>query len=216
MREADGFVEAADEALWIGNEVKRRPLVRHQPVPVHVELVALGFAAEDRVVVEHQTRHPRTGTTAENQRGRQSADPATDDHAVVLFARVDGIRRQRLEGTVANRVRVGEHRQRVTVRSRVVADAAGTIPQRVLSTTLREQGRRAQIRQQRTGSEQRTVEKVTARYALIESQRFVMSLRFRVRHGCLCLCGEILPRLSHPPVIFASECRSSKTSSPGA
>ena len=102
--------------------------MRDQPVAVDEEFVALGFAAEDRMVVEHQTSLARAGLPLKNQSRGQTADAAADHHAVVGFAGVDHAGGKAFKPAIANFVAGVQYRERVAVGICVVADAAVASP----------------------------------------------------------------------------------------
>src|SRR5437762_555851 len=96
--------------------------MRHDALTVDEKLVALRLAAEDRVVVEHET--PSTLALLEEYRRGQPAQPTADAHHVIGLTGVHGARDRALERSVAHGVRGGHHIVRVPVRPAVVADAA--------------------------------------------------------------------------------------------
>jgi hypothetical protein len=98
--------------------------VRNQPVSIHEKFVAFGFAAEDRMVVEHEASLSLSCVPLENQCPGQAADATTDNHTVVGFMGVDHIVRKAFKAPVANLVAGLEPAKRIAVRVRIVADAA--------------------------------------------------------------------------------------------
>src|SRR5215472_11009068 len=99
-----------------------------QAVTVYEKLVALGLAAENRMIVEHEAAFSRPGLTLENQGRSQTADTSAHDHAVIDFSRVDYTRGKGLKGAVANLVTGLEHCCRIAIGIRVFADTAVTGP----------------------------------------------------------------------------------------
>ncbi len=88
------------------------------------EFVALGFAAEDRMVVEHQASLARAGLPLKNQGRGQTADPTADHYAVVGFTSVDDGGGKTFKPAIANFVSGVQYRERVAVGICVVANAA--------------------------------------------------------------------------------------------
>src|SRR3984957_6300110 len=97
--------------------------MRNQPVTVHSKLIAFGFAAENRMIVEHQTSLARTGMPLKNQRGRQPANAPAYNHAVIGFTRFDNLDRQVLKPAIANLVAGLEHSKGISVAVCVIANA---------------------------------------------------------------------------------------------
>ncbi len=96
-----------------------------QVMAIDDQLVLLGLAAENRVIVEHQASS--VAVTIEGMGSRQSAESTADnDH--VEFASVNNV------GRVGNPVTAGHRMRRIddfvgiAVRSLVVPDSAGTRP----------------------------------------------------------------------------------------
>src|SRR6516225_2751801 len=99
-----------------------------QPVTVHKKLVALGLAAENRMIVEHEAGFSRPGLALKDQRRSQTADASANHQAVVSLFRVDHICGEPLKYAVANLVSSFEHGGCVAVGIRVVADTGVTGP----------------------------------------------------------------------------------------
>ena len=78
--------------------------MRNQPLTINHELIAFGFAAEDRMIVEHQAFASTSRLPREKQCGCQSTDSAAYSDAVVGLAGVDHLRWQRFEIAISNRV----------------------------------------------------------------------------------------------------------------
>ena len=161
--------------------MKRRALVSHQPVTVDLELVALGFAAEDRVIVQHQAGHAGTRPPVEDQRRGQTADAAADDDAVVRLAGLDCGRGKRVEDAVPDLVRLRQHIERVAVRGGVVADSPRTVPV-LRGRRLREQLQRIRRRKARAGRQQRRIQEIPARDGLVQPEGAVLLVVFRGEH----------------------------------
>ena len=60
-----------------------------QPVTIDQKFIALGFATEDRMVVEHQACLAFASLALKDQRGSETADAAANNHAIVCFASID-------------------------------------------------------------------------------------------------------------------------------
>src|SRR5207249_5457589 len=118
--------------------------MRDQTVAVHQKLVALGFATENGMVVEHQARLALARLPLENQRRCQTADASAYDHTIVNFTSVDNTRGKALESAITNLMSGFEHAARISVRVRVVANA--TITGKVIFIWLRVGLRCEQIR----------------------------------------------------------------------
>jgi hypothetical protein len=101
--------------------------VNHKPLAIDLEFVALGLAAEDCMIVEHQAGGVALALALEEQRRGESADPAADDHTVKHFARIRGIS-SALVHAIANVVTGGHDLVGVAVRSGVIPDAAVARP----------------------------------------------------------------------------------------
>ncbi len=177
LRQPDGFVEAAEKAQWVRHEVESRTLMRDQPMAVDLELVPLCFAAEDRVIVEHETGRPGSRTPPEDQGRRQPADASANDDAIVRLARIDRVGGQALEHAVANLMRIRHHPQRISVGSGVVAYSPKAGPRVPFRDGLRQELRGSVRRQERTRGDQRRVQKVAARDRRIHSERVVDRMR---------------------------------------
>jgi len=78
--------------------------MRNQAMPVHQELVAFGFTAENRMVVENKTCLAFSALLLKDQRRRQTADASAYDDAIIGFACVDDARGKALKQTIANLV----------------------------------------------------------------------------------------------------------------
>ena len=102
--------------------------MRHQAVAVDEKLIALGFAAEDRMIVDDQTVLPFACQLLEDQRSGQTADAASDDYTVAGLSRVDNVRGESFEFAVPNAVPGLHHSHRVAVGCRVVANAPVASP----------------------------------------------------------------------------------------
>ena len=83
-------------------------MVHHQPFAIHFEFVALGFASEDGMVVQNQTVSTRMLACMEERRG-EAADSATDNNAIIFFARVGDVGLFAFKDVVANSVPGGHH-----------------------------------------------------------------------------------------------------------
>jgi len=102
--------------------------MRHQPVSVHQKLVALGFATENRVIVEHQATLAETRALFKNQCPRQPTDTAAHHHTVVSLTRLDQVPSRVFEPAIANPVPRFQNCERITVGLGVVANATVTGP----------------------------------------------------------------------------------------
>ena len=118
----DHLVELIGVAALLRHEEDGRALVRGESLPIDEELVALGLAAEDRVVVDDE--RASAAVFLEEDRGGESGDSAADGDEVVDLAGVGGVGDARFEGAIAHRVSGGDDVPGVAVRVRVVADAA--------------------------------------------------------------------------------------------
>src|SRR5439155_6187310 len=120
----DHLVEALGVAAFSRYQKDRRALVRSEPLPGDEELVALCFAAEDRVVVDDEAAS--TFVFLEKDRGGETADAAPDGDEVVHLAGVAGGGDPLFEWApaVAQRVSRAQDLPGVAVRVPVVADAA--------------------------------------------------------------------------------------------
>src|SRR5271169_3043013 len=94
-----------------------------QSVAVHQKLVTLSFATENGMVVEYEAGLARSRLALENQCGRQAADAAAHDHAVVSFAVIDQVRGKTLEHSVTNLMSGLQDCGGIAVGIRIVADA---------------------------------------------------------------------------------------------
>src|SRR5262252_6563871 len=147
-----------------------------QAVPIDQELVTLGFAAEHRVIVEHQAGFSLARQAMKYERRGESADPAANDYAVVDFSRFDDIRWDTFELSIADPVTGFENCLRVAIRIRVVADAAvpGPVLPRSFGGLTRMLGEqlcwRYRTEQQTSRGQQRRVQKITAGNVLMEAQ----------------------------------------------
>jgi hypothetical protein len=146
-----------------------------QTVAVNQEFVTLGFAAEHGVIVEHQAVSSFTCLTMKYERRGETADPTSNDYAVVDFSRVDDIRWDTFELSVADAMTGFENCLCVAIRIRVVANAS--VPGPVLPLTFsgltRIPGKqlrwRYRIEQQTSRGQQSRVQKITAGNVLIEA-----------------------------------------------
>src|SRR6266480_3036703 len=129
---SDALVELLDRR-W--NREPVGALRRHQALTIHHEFVAPRFASEYGVVFQHQTGLFWLGLVFKGQGSSKAADPATHDHQIEDFARVD-----RSRGNFENPVPYGmtaEHDLfRVAIRARVIAHAGVTAPRRPLPKEL--------------------------------------------------------------------------------
>src|SRR5947207_3867730 len=76
------------------------------------------------MVFEDQAGLAWSREALKEERGGESADAPADDHAIVDFARVDGVGRSRIVGSVAHLVAGEEHFHGVAVGDAVLTDAA--------------------------------------------------------------------------------------------
>ena len=105
--------------------------MRHHVLAVHQKLVALRLAAEDGMILQHQTGSVSTALAREKQRRRQPADPTAHHHAVVLLARVRNVGGQRIKDMIADLVRLRHYLESISVRIAVFAHAAVAVPIRL-------------------------------------------------------------------------------------
>ena len=75
--------------------------MRDQPLALYQELILLGLAPENGMVLKYQALHLSTRLALEEQSSGES-----DDHAVVALASVDDLLRKRIVQTVANGVSI--------------------------------------------------------------------------------------------------------------
>src|SRR5688572_23135839 len=80
----DEIVEAIGIAALLRHEKDRRGLVSGERLAIDEEFVALRFAAEDRVVVQHETASALVAL--EEHRGGEAAQSTADRHQVVHLA----------------------------------------------------------------------------------------------------------------------------------
>src|ERR1700679_1448798 len=113
----------------------------NQPVAIDENLVTLGFASENRMIVEHEAGLARTSLPLKNQRRRQPADAPANNHAIIDLARLNRICGSVLKQAIANLMSCLEHRARVSIRVRVITHAAVTRPTGI-RRALRKQLRR--------------------------------------------------------------------------
>jgi hypothetical protein len=99
--------------------------VRDEALSIDAEFVALGFAAEDRVIVDDE--RATAFVLLEKDRGGESRDSAADGDEVVDLAGVSGFRDLGFERAIAHRVSGANDFPGVAVRMTVVADAAVTV-----------------------------------------------------------------------------------------
>src|SRR3989441_4257522 len=100
----------------------RGTLVRGEPLSVDEELVALRFAAEDRVVVDDKAAP--AFVFLDEDRGGESADSAAHGDEVVHLAGVDGVGDTLFERAIAHPVSGAQYIPGVAVGVSVVANAA--------------------------------------------------------------------------------------------
>ena len=98
--------------------------MRNQPVTIDQELVAFGFAAENRMIVDDQTGFSFTSQLLKDQRRRETADSATHDDAIVNLTCLYYVRGKTFELLIANPMSCLKNRGGVAVGVRVVADAS--------------------------------------------------------------------------------------------
>ena len=60
---------------------------------IHHKLIALGFPAEDGMIVQHQAGTIPAALPNEKQRCRQPADATTDNNAIKHFTGINNVRR---------------------------------------------------------------------------------------------------------------------------
>ena len=94
---------------------------------INFEIVALGLAAEDRVIVENQCPTGRVQTMKVVRR-RQSREAAADNHEIKYLTRFRYADRRCIEAPCTDIVRGANQLRRVTVRLRIVTESAGAIP----------------------------------------------------------------------------------------
>src|SRR5262249_22857908 len=122
--QANRVVEMRQKTVGILQLINCRTLMRDQAVSINQKLILFGFAAEDRMVFEHQRLQSRTGLALKRQRSRQPADSPTNNNAVVGLAGINDVFRKRIVNTVANRVSGLKHRQSISVRRAVFPNSA--------------------------------------------------------------------------------------------
>ena len=165
---ADQVIEGVGVSAFLGHEEDRRGLVRDDGVAVDRELVALGFTAEDRVVVEHQAAS--AALPLENNGRGEPADPAAHGDQVVHLAGVGRAGNRALEFSVAHAMRRGHHVVHVAVGARVVADAAVAVPR----VGRGDGGRLTVAAQYEAGArEERAVQEVAARDRRVHAEAVV-------------------------------------------
>src|SRR5213596_3224037 len=119
---SDHLVEAIRVATLPGHQEDRGTLVRGEALSVDEELVALRFAAEDRVVVDDEATSALV--FMEEDRGGESADSAADGDEVVHLAGVAGVGDTLFERAIAHPVSDAQYIPGVAVGVPVVAYAA--------------------------------------------------------------------------------------------
>src|SRR5579872_7400042 len=122
--QTDRVVEALNKTVRIVDLEQRRALMGKESVSVDQELIALGFATEDRMIIENEACFPWSSFTSKDQPCRESADSAADNHAIVGFSGIYDAGGKAFEIAVADFMTGVHHREGITVRMRVVADAA--------------------------------------------------------------------------------------------
>ena len=76
--------------------------MRSQPVTIHQKLVALGLAAKDGMIVEHQASLALARLPLKNQSRSQPADAPADHDQIISFASLNHARGRALKQPVAN------------------------------------------------------------------------------------------------------------------
>ena len=88
--------------MGIGNLKMVSALWAHDPLPIDDELVAFSFAAENWMVIENQAIELWAAVLLEKQSRGKTAYPSTDDYTIEHLACVNGVWRQRIEGSIAD------------------------------------------------------------------------------------------------------------------
>ena len=101
--------------------------MHHESVAIHLELIALGFSSEDGMVIQDQAGFSGMGSR-EKQRGGHAADSAAYHGAIESFARIGDLRALAFVPVIANGVASRGNFVGVTVRSRIIANAAESGP----------------------------------------------------------------------------------------
>ena len=145
--------------------------MNHQPLAVDVELVALGFAAEYRVIIHHQAGRAGPALALKKQGRSEPADASTHHDAIELLARIDRLVRA-LVDAIANPVAGRHHLVGVAVRIRVIADAA--VPGPVFFG--QQLKRRDRLQQNAACGKERCIQKVAPFDRRIQAERVIMCL----------------------------------------
>src|SRR5881396_1571241 len=165
---SDHLVEAIRVATLPGHQEDRGTLVRGEALSVDEELVALRFAAEDRVVVDDEATSALV--FLEEDRGGESADSAADGDEVVPLAGVDGVGDTLFERAIAHPVSGAQYIPGVAVGVSVVADAAVAVEGIGGGGGDR---RRFTVEEQPGAGEEGAVEEVAAGDRLVEAEAIV-------------------------------------------
>ena len=126
-------------------------LRRHETLAVDKKLVALGFAAKDRMILKNQTLQPGAAPL-KLQRRRESTDAAADDHAVENLAGIDHFGRILGKHLIADLMAGADHFIGIAVRPRIIAHARVACPiigSQHLAWTQRAEQRAARRQQHR-------------------------------------------------------------------
>src|ERR1700739_130314 len=135
-----------------------------QAVPVDQKFVALGFAAEDGMIVEYEAGFARASVTLEDERRGQPADAAAHHQAIVDFSSFDYVLGKRLEGSIADLMSSLKDRRGVAVGSGVIANTAvaGPVIFHALRARLEQFEGRGRRKKQNNRSQQRNTAQVPA------------------------------------------------------
>ena len=159
--DADRLVEFREPGVGQLGEEHSRALVRDEALPLDLEFVRPGFAAEDGVVLQHQTGPLVASLPLKKECGGEAADAAAYHHAVILLAGFLNVPRQRLEDAVANPVPGSHHVPRIPVGPAVVSQTSVSVPIRGIHLREQIQGT-CPAQQQASGTKQRRVQIVAA------------------------------------------------------
>src|SRR5690349_20695337 len=127
--DSNRWIESCEKRIRQGREAHCRGLMSDECLTIHVEVVEIGLAAENWVIVQDQTGALAGCAVAlQEKSGRKAADAPADDYAVELLASVVNVLARAGKDAIANSVAICHHLVRVAVRITVIADAAVSGP----------------------------------------------------------------------------------------
>src|SRR5206468_5863547 len=114
------FVERIGVASLLRDEKDRRSLVREDALPIHAKFVSLGFASEDRMIVEDEAASALV--LLEEHGCGESADTAANRNHVEDLAGIGCCGDAPLEESVAHRVSWRQYVPGVAIRLSIIAN----------------------------------------------------------------------------------------------